>query len=1126
MLKTTNSKLIKNFARVLSLLVLLICCAVLPAVAQDTAAQLAGTVMDPTGGVIAGAQLSITNDETGLARQAISNATGGYGFRELPPGIYTLSVNAQGFASFVQKGIQLTVEQHATLPVSLKVGASSDTVTVTGGAELINATTAELGQVIGQEEVSELPLNGRDPSTLVNLSAGTTNELFSQASTLTGSNSFSTENGASVGGQRQGSAWYLLDGVPNMDTYDLLASPFPDTDATQEFRVVTNNFDAQYGFAPMAIVSIQTRSGGNKFHGGAFFYLRNTDLNAANYFSGKRSLLQFNQYGGYVGGPILRDKLFFFTNYQGTHTSSQSTTNIADTPTQAMLNGDFSAVPSTDLTGPLASVFHPVNGVPNQVNTSLFSKGALALMASIPLGSNYNGIPWQTNYIAPAYTSQYEQNTSRLDYSLNKSNQLFARSFLYTYSQPGHTTPGDILSGDNGNSGIYLNLAAGHVWTISPTLLNSATASWQQYDYSTGTVEYDKSDKPVCLSEYINVNDPAGECYISGLTAFDGNVLYGGGLGFSAFTGSPNDTHRRYWIFTDTLTKTWGKHTLIAGANLLHRYGFEFSGSAVNPNVDFTGQYTGFPLADFLLGYLASLGQGAGEEGSEQGWMNGYFVQDQFKALPNLTVTAGLRWDPYTALVVAGGRAAAFIPGQQSTRFTNAPQGLLFPGDKGVGPGVMPNSYGYWEPRLGVAWQIHPQTVVRGAFGMFTTPMEDAFYRGMWDAAPFSPSYNLNGGSSTPLSFDNPWSGFTATGGVSPLPPFASPSQLPASNVSFATFEPVALGAVLSTNLKIGLTQSWNLSIEQQFGKDWAMHLAYVGAESYHQATTVDQNPGGYVCPPGVALNVNNSVNPLCSDPRSTYTNFSKIIQVQDGATSHYSALQAGLEKHLSHGIQFHTNFTWSRDTDVGGSGDPSFESSVSDPYSIRHDYGLSSLNYPIIWVSSFVYQFPKFEHANPIVKNILGGWEFSGLYTAMSGPPFTMNGGKGNNNSGFLEYQDRADYVPGQPFGVRKGGKSHWLNEYFNVNAFTNNAPGTPGNSQKFFLQEAPIFDADLGVHKNWTILERYQIQFRFEAFDALNHPSFGQPDSNPGDGNYGVISSMGNTGPRLVQSALRITF
>jgi hypothetical protein len=346
----------KTFPKLICLIAILLNWAVWRAGAQDTSAQLTGTVTDPSGGAIPAAHLIVKNEATGLRRQTESDAAGSYVVRELPPGLYSVSVSANGFTAFVQQGIQLTVAQNATLPIRLKIGGGAETVTVSGGAELINTTTAELSQVISQEEVTELPIYGRDPSNLVNLAAGTTNELFSQASTLTSSNSFSTESGASVGGQRQGSAWYLLDGVANMDTFDLLAAPFPNTDATQEFRVITNNFDAQYGFAPMAIISIQTRSGTNQFHGGAFEFIRNDDGNAANWFTGKVNLLKQNQFGGYVGGPILRDKLFFFANYQGTRISTNSASNPTYTPTQAMLNGDFSAVSPSDLNGPLAGV--------------------------------------------------------------------------------------------------------------------------------------------------------------------------------------------------------------------------------------------------------------------------------------------------------------------------------------------------------------------------------------------------------------------------------------------------------------------------------------------------------------------------------------------------------------------------------------------------------------------------------------------------------------------------------------------------------------------------------------------------------------------------------------------------
>jgi hypothetical protein len=1080
------------------------------AIAQTDSARLAGTTNDTSGAVVPHVHVTVQNTGTNLERRADSDGSGAYAFPALPPGQYSLTAEGPGFEKYIQTGITLTIGQAATLNVVLQPGAIQQTVTVTGGAELLNTTTSEIGQVVGEEEVRDLPLNGRDPSSLVDLSPGVTNELISQASTLPGNNSFPTESGASAGGQRQGSTWYLLDGVSNMDTNALLAAPFPNADATQEFRVISNNFDAQYGFAPSAVVSIQTKSGTNQFHGGLFEFIRNSDFNASNWFSGKVDLLKRNQFGGYVGGPILRDKLFFFTNYQGTRNSFNASSNPTYTPTQAMLNGDFSAVAPQDLNGPLAGVFHTVNGRPQQVDPSLFSPGALAIAKSLPTGgAAATGL---TNYLTPAVRATYDENTSRLDYNINAAQRVFLRSFLYNYKQPGATTPGNILAGINGQNGTYLNLVANHTWTISQSMVNSATLSWAQIDFSTGTIEKDAEGNPICLSRFINVSDPAGRCYIGGLSAFDGNTLYGGGLGFSAFTGNPNDTRRRYWWFTDTINKTVGKHTITAGVDFMHRDSFEFAGGSVNPSVNFNGQFTGFPLSDFLLGYLNTFSQGAGESGSVTGFMLGLYGQDQFKLRPNVVVTLGLRWDPNFPLQVAGGRGAGFVPGQQSTRYPNAPLGLIFPGDHGLNEGLIQNSYGYFEPRVGVVWQAHPDTVVRAGFGLFTTPMEDAFYNGVWDAAPFAPSFSLSATGTVPLNFDSPWSGFTSTGGKSPFPPFASPSQLPPANAAFIT--PVFLPAIFANNLRIGVTQSWNMSLDQTFGKQFVMHLTYVGAQSYHQATTVDLNPGHF------------STNPAVSGQRLTYPNFSEIKQVQDGATSSYNALQAGVEKRLSFGLQFQANITWSRDLDVGGSGDPSFESSVSDPYDIGHDFGPSSLNYPIVFHANFIYAFPKLNGHNSLVKNTLGGWEFSGLYTGQSGPPFTINGGNGNNNSAFNEFQDRADIVPGQPFAVRQGGKSRWVNQYFNTAAFTNNAPGTPGDSKKFLIQEAPVNTADLAVLKNWQIRERYGVQFRWEAFNALNHPSFGQPDSNPGDSNFGQITNIGSVPPRVMQGALKVTF
>ncbi len=540
----------------------------------------------------------------------------------------------------------------------------------------------------------------------------------------------------------------------------------------------------------------------------------------------------------------------------------------------------------------------------------------------------------------------------------------------------------------------------------------------------------------------------------------------------------------------------------------MHRYTKERSGYGSNPGLSVTNTFTGFTLSDFLLGDVTSFSQNAGENGAIKGWMTGFYAQDQYKIRPDLTLNVGLRWDPYTPFSIEGGRGTMFVPGQQSTRYPNAPAGVVFPGDKGVDAAIMPTSYLYFEPRIGIVYQVRPKTALRAGFGMFSTPIEDASYNHAYDAAPFNPAFSYNAGTA-PISFDNPWSGFTATGGKSPFPPFASAGYSPSSSATFTT--PVQLGAVFPKNFRLAMVQSWNLSIEQQFTDTLALHLAYVGSETYHLATPVEVNPGV----------LNSTVN----NGRPTYTDFGSIIQVQTGGTSSYNSLQAGIEKRLSHNFQVQSNFTWAHAFDVGGSGDPSFESSVSDPLNIGHDHGPSALNYPIVSVTNFIYDAPKLTGWNSIARKVLGGWSVSGLVTLQSGPPFSISGGNGNNNSGFQVYQDRAD-LTGQPFGVRQGGKSQWLQHYFNPAAFKDNAVGTPGNSPKYLMQGPPIRTADLGVQKDWKFRDRYTMQFRFEAFNAFNHPSFGQPDSTPDDSNFGQITSSGPIPARVGQAALKLTF
>ncbi|MGB6843936.1 MAG: carboxypeptidase regulatory-like domain-containing protein [Candidatus Acidiferrales bacterium] len=1097
---------------------------------QGTSASLTGQVTDSSGAVVPGATVTATSAETNLAQTAAANGDGIYLIAPLRPGHYTLTVESKGFERYSQSGIELFANVAATQNVALKTGSVQQTVTVTENAELINTTTAELGTNVNEAAVTQLPLNGRDPSSLVFLAPGTTNILQGGGQPgIQAGFSFPTETGASANGGRQGSTEYLLDGVPNMDNYMGLTAPFPNADATQEFRVITNNFNALYGFAPGAVVSIETKSGSNRFHGGAFEFLRNKALNASNgWFSQSEAKdpLRRNQFGGDLGGPIKRDKLFFFLNYQGTRSSSAASNNFTQTPTAAMLQGDFSAVPTPLCTGangshaPAGCPFATVGGIPNQVNPALFNQAAVTVTTTgLPLGGDANGEPGGVFYPGASVIQSFDEGTARFDYNISANQRLSFHSFIDNLIQPSEDIPGNILSVLNPNPWSevfgermeFYNEALSHTWTISPTAVNTVSVFWTQMSAHNAAAVKDINGQDMCWSRYINVNELPGQCYMEGFSV--------GGGGFSGGWTEPSQEVRTTYGLYDNFSKTVGNHVLSFGVNLQHQYAAENTQYPTTPIVGFSGQYTGNGLADWLMGYMSSYTQGAGEIAVVSGWQPGFYGQDQFRIRSNLTITAGLRWDPNIVPAVAGGRGAAFVPGQQSTLFTNAPLGLVFPGDKGIGAGLMPSTYrGYWQPRIGVAWQpgFLRNTSIRAAFGMFTAPLQYSMYNHTADISPFSPTFGLNGGTNTPLSLSDPWSQNAGTNFASPFPPFA-PFK-PAADAPFAP--PFTIPAVFAQNFKLGVTQSWNLSVEHQFGRDFVARVAYVGSQSYHQSDIIDQNPG--ICG-GVVIGPN---GPQCaSAQRTTYTNFNAILDNFSNGTASYNALQAGVEKHLSHSLQFQSNFTWSKTLDTASSGNISFGTNeLPNPFDLGYNYGISSENVPFIWVSNFIYTSPLLRDKNQFIQQTLGGWELSGIVTLQSGFPFGIAGGYGDN-SGSLQGGDRADIVPGQNFDVRKGGQSQWLNEYFNTAAFTFNAPGTFGDSGRNMFQGPPSKNVDAAIAKNWSVRERYNLPFRWEMFNAFNHPNFGTPDANVGDGgSFGKITSLGPM--RVMQAGLKFAF
>lgn len=1088
---------------------------------QAVGASLNGQIVGPSGAAIPAASISLTNTGTGLTLKTTSSGDGAYRIAPLSPGVYKLEVQSPGFERYSQTGIIITVDTAETQNVKMKIGSVKQTVSVTANAELLNTTSASLGQVINSTAISQLPLDYRTPSTLVLLAPGMTmgGNTYDQTGFSFPSN---MEPSISGNGGDQSSVYFLLDGVSNMDTYLGLEAPFPNADATEEFRVITNNFDAAYGFAPDAVVSIETKSGTNFIHGGVFDFLRTQAFNAKDYFSHQINPLHQNQFGAFVGGPALRNKLFYFGNYQGTRNATASTELNSYVPTAAMLAGDFSAyspdgVTETMCTSGASAVcpFGVVNGKPNQLlpGYSYNSTAVTIAKTAFPTGQQPDGL---TYYDSAPFINQLDEGTGRLDYDISPTQRLFLRSFVSSLIQPSGDVPGNLLSmNNNWNYDFaikekYYNETLGYTWTISPTMVNVAHVFWAQMSAHNGSPALTSNNQPFCWSKYINVTEMPGSCYVEGFSV--------SGDGFNVGYYEPSQEVRTTDGVYEELTKTWNRHTLSVGADIQHQYAEELTQYPTEPIINFDGQYTGVGLADFLVGDLDSMFQGAGEVADVAGWQPGFYGQDEYRMRPNLTITAGLRWDPNLPPQIANGRSATFVPGQQSTVYPNAPTGLVFPGDNGIGDGLMRTTYGYWEPRIGIAWQPSrfPHTALHAGFGLFTSPMIYSEYNHTADNAPFAPTYDLEGTNTTPLNFNNPWSGFAGTNGVSPFPPFASSSYRPPSTAQFANG--ITIPATIDPGFKLSITQSWNVTGEQQIGQNMVFRLAYVGSSTYHAPFILDRNPGIYAT----------------AGSRSTYPAFSEILDMLSYGTARYNSIQLSLDRNLNHGLQFQTNFVWSKTEDLASSANISFGTNqLGDPFDLSWSWGTSSEDVPLRSITNFIYTTPFVQSFNPIARQLLGGWELSAIITAQSGAPFSVSAGFGNNQSLANQYEDRADRVVGQPLRVRQGGKINWINHYFNINAFKENALGTFGDTGKNIMFGAPLDYTDAAIIRNFP-WRRYNLQFRWEMYNALNQASFATPNTsnqintsgvNTG-GSEGQITSTGAEPARIGQMALKLTF
>jgi hypothetical protein len=1046
--------------------------------------SLSGTVVDPSGSFVPNAAIELTNIATRWTRNTVTDTQGRFLFTLIPPGRYDLQVTAAGFTSLRQQGFSLDVDVPASFQLKLAVAGSATSITIREDAPMVDSQSGTVRQVVGEDYIQDLPLEGRNAAALVYMAPGTVLGKGTDTAVYAtnGDNLAISANGA-MGNQVS----YKLDGSSHQDNINNLNAGFPNPDALSQFSVETNNFDAKYGGSGGAVVNIVTKSGTNQIHGAAFEFLRNGALNARNFFGTQKDALKRSQFGGTIGGPIKKDKLFFFASWQRTILSNITYSNTAFVPTDAERTGNFSAKSGT-FKDPTTGVAIPSKIYP----ANLLSPIALAMMPHIPTTSDPTG---KLIYAQPA-SSDNQQFLEKGDYNAG-SHQIAASYFRIHYTTPGWDADQTLLTYKLGQDQVTHSFKVGDTWTISPRLLNSLNFAGLVLN-STET-----RTAPFSIFDFgdIKAAKPAPQYQGTGITV----TSYSGWGSGSGGAGQPPGIWTRTNLeLSDILTYIRGAHNMHFGATFVPWNRFDSAtGYQEEPFMTFTGATTGNGLADLLTGRAATYVQTAGKAKFTRGRQANAFYQDQWRIGKRLTLNAGVRWDPFLPWNdPIEHQVGGYIPGAKSQRFPNAPAGMLFAGDPGFPEGGVYANLANFAPRLGAAYLLRGgsrPTTVRGGWGLFYIQPFARLYNNFVQNAPFSPSVSLTG-----VQLADP---FGSAGVQNPLPPFA-PVHATASStfilpIAYQFFDP---------HWHIGHTRGYNFTIEQQLTNNLVARASYVGTQGRDLQAFDEIDPAVYG--PGATTSNTNNRRPL-------YPTYASMIKLNNNGISNYNALQVTVERRFSKGLSFVANYTFSKGLD-----NESVEAQLTvtnpDPFVPRFNYGRSDLDTTHNFSFWTVYNLPTFHTAARPLRAILGGWQTSGIWTWRSGLPVNVTSGQDRSLSGIN--LDRADIV-GDPFLSSDRPRAQYLNAWFNTSAFTLAAPGTFGTSPRNVLRAPGFFNLDWSLARTFRLSERVSTQFRGDFFDLLNNPHFSAPGSSVAStSTLGKITAAAD--PRIVQLSLRVRF
>ena len=1078
---------------------------------------ISGSVNDPSGASVVGATINVVEVSTGQSRTTVSGQDGYYVVNSVKPSIYVISVEQAGFKKFSQSDVLLQASQSLTLNIGLSVGSTSESVNVNSQTVQVDTTTPTLKEVIDSTRMVEIPLNGRNAASLTTLVAGA---VISPSNNADQGNAktFPAAVTVSVNGTRENQTGYYLDGAPNIDIISNVNQPFPFPDALQEFSVQTSNYSAEYGQNAGGVVSIVSKSGVNQFHGSAFEFVRNRVFNAANYFgyvNGVKTVdpLKRNQFGGTFGGPIRKDKTFFFGGYQGTRIRNNQGGQSAFVPTDANRAGNFSNVAT--------AIRDPDNGgnfAGNQISPTRFDPAAMALLSYVPHSTSATG---QAFYSTPIIQN-FDEYIVRGDHSITANDKVVARYYYDRFYNVG-SYGGNLLAYRQGSTISSHNAVIQETHIFNANLLNDFRFAFARIvsirEPPPGTPNVADFGVPIFQPLPKQIQSLSISSY------------------FSTGAGPTAKFPRTSFSVLDDVRWVHGKHSFSFGG-LFEKDQLNMVNITGLPGTfSFTGDTTGNALADFMLGRMRTFGQANGQHVKNRYWVLNGYVQDSFRLNNRLTLSYGVRYEPSRVWHDLYSQNQSFHPeniasGTRSTRFPTAPAGLLFSGDPGVPIDGTTGDYANVSPRVGFAWNVrgNGKTSVRAGFGIFYDSRVPAFSNNrMLGAAPFSATVSLT----TPAGhFSNPYLGVP-----NPFPAVFPPTSATASFVS-----PVQVFSFDPKNKfitpKVFMV---NLAVEQDIGHGFLGRAAYVSSRGQNMTVTIDQNPAVYIA--GCSLTTDqrrrfNNPSNACIAPPSTP--FSNAYQQSNSGNSWYHSGQFTLSKPLSHGVTVLANYTFSKSTDSLPYGTDAATFGTAGYYTLplttpnfrQFDRGLSDFNHAHVLVTSYVWKTPAFEKMNWFARQVVGSWEFSGIFIAESGAPLNLTAGTDQSKTGIG--QDRAQWSGAAAYTQGTCGTTTPCKLWLNRASFAVPAVGTPGNVGKGQFIGPGFWNWDMGIFKNIPITERVAFQFRGELFNTFNHTNFSSDNTgsrakspvqtNPASTSFGQIQAAND--PRIIQLAGKVVF